>query len=188
MSTLRAANALWRDRPLRRAVVLAGMFLVAIGLVAIGISGALALGARAALGDRFVAGDLPSTTYTPARCADLREYAPEAHNCADAAATHHATEVIDYRLAAGIAGLALLAVYRWGRRRDPGTDLPAMVVPTIGATAFGVATAGLSAQALNALTLDAAHAGGGQWLTGAVVAGTVAFSFASRALRALAPA
>jgi hypothetical protein len=187
MPTLRAARALWRDQSLRRAVVLAGLFLVAIGLVAIGISGALALGSRAAFGDRFVAGDLPGTTYTPARCADLTEYAPHARNCEDAAATHHATEVIDYRLAAGIAGVALFAAWRWARRRDLGANLPPMVVPTVGAAAFGVATAALSAQALNALTLDAAHAGAGQWLTGAMVAGVLAVWFGSRALRTLAP-
>jgi hypothetical protein len=164
------------------------MFLVAIGLVAIGISGALALGSQTALGDRFVAGDLPGTTYTPARCADLREYAPHERNCEEAAATHHATEVIDYRLAAGIAGVALLAAWLWARRRDLGADLPATLVPTVGATAFGAATAVLSAQALNALTLDAAHAGAGQWLTGALVAGALAVWFAARALRTLAPA
>jgi hypothetical protein len=164
------------------------MFLVAIGLVAIGISGVLALGSQAALGDRFVAGDVPGTTYTPARCADLREYAPHARNCEDAAATHHAAEVIDYRLAAGIAGIALLASWLWARRRDLGADLPSLLVPTVGAAAFGVATAVLSAQTVNALTLDPAHAGAGQWLTGAVVAGSLAVCFSSRALRALAHA
>jgi hypothetical protein len=187
VSTLRAATALWHDRPVRRAVVLAGMFLVAVGLVAIGISGALALGSQAAFGDRFVAGDPPDTTYAPARCADLREYAPHARTCAEAAATHHATEVIDYRLAAGIVGVALITVWLWVRRRDAGADLPAMLVPAIGAAAFGVAAVALGTEALKALTLDAAHAGSGQWLTGAVVAGALAAWFASQALRALAP-
>jgi hypothetical protein len=188
MSMMHSVVGLWRDRPLRRALVLAGMLLVAVGLIAIGISGALAAGSRAALGDRFVAGDLPDTTYTSARCAELLEYAPHAHSCAEAAAAHHSTEVIDDRLGAGVIGAVLLAVWFIARRRDRGATLPTLLVPTIGATVFGAATAALGVLALNALLLDAAHAGAGQWLTGAVVAGTVAAWFACRVLRALVPA
>jgi hypothetical protein len=188
MSTIRSARALWRDRPLRRALFLAGLFLVAAGLVAIGVSGTLALGAQAALGDRFVAGDLPDTTYTSARCAEFREYAPHARTCAQTAATHHTTEVVDYRLAAGALGVTLLAGWHIARRRNPGADLPALLVPTIGAAVFGAAAAALGVPALNALTLDAAHAGAGQWLTGAVVAAAIATWFACRVLRGLVSA
>ena len=187
MSTLRSAIALWRDRPLRRATVLAGLFLLAAGLIAIGISGALAVGSRAVLDDRFVAGDQPDTTYTAARCAELREYAPHARSCAEAAATHHATEVVDHRLAAGLFGVVPFAVWRLARTRKPVAELPPLLVPTIGAAVFGAAAAALSVQTLNALMLDAAHAGAGQWLTGALVAGAVAVWFACRVLRGLVP-
>src|SRR5215218_1299836 len=59
---------------LARTAVLLG----AVGLVAIGASGALAELLGRAFGARFVAGDLPDVTYTPQRCAEFLEYFPNA--------------------------------------------------------------------------------------------------------------
>ena len=119
---------LWA-RPLRRSLILAAIYLVAIGFVAIGISGLLAAGANGLWGNRFVAGDLPGVTYTASRCAEFREYAPHARTCLDAAASHHAGEVIGYRLTAGILGLGILGIWAWLRRRDPGQGYLRVVVP-----------------------------------------------------------
>src|SRR5262249_20784397 len=69
-------------------------------------------------GDRFVAGDVPGVTYTAARCRDFREYHPEAATCAAAATAHHADEVSDYRVEAGILGAAVAGgAWAWRRRR-----------------------------------------------------------------------
>src|SRR5947207_3205365 len=83
----------------------------AVGLIAVGVSGLLAAVFGAALGRDFVAGDRPGVTSTSARCADLREYAPGANTCRDAATIHHYGEIVDYRIAAGLLGLGLLCAY-----------------------------------------------------------------------------
>jgi len=153
--------------------------LVAIGLLAVGVSGVLAAAADAAFGDRFVAGDLPGITYTTARCAELREYAPTATSCAAAAAAHHTTEVIWYRIAAGVAGVGLLAVWWWQwRRRGPYPRSGLLAV--VGAATFGLGAAAFGGLALDALIQDPGRAGAGQWLTAALVAGIVALVFGVR--------
>jgi hypothetical protein len=161
--------------------------LVAIGLLAIGASGALAAGADAAFGHRFVAGDLPGITYTAARCAELREYAPNATSCAAAAAAHHAGEVIWYRMAAGVVGLGLLVAWwwQWWRR---GTYPWSGVLAVVGAATFGLGAAVLGALGLDALTQDPGRAGAGQWLTAALVAAIFAGGFGARVLKDLSPA
>ena len=153
--------------------------LVAVGLLAIGASGVLAAGADAAFGARFVAGDLPGITYTAARCAELREYAPSATSCEAAAAAHHTTEVIWYRIAAGVAGIGLLAVWwsSWRRRR---TYTRSGLLAVVGTATFGLAAAALGALALDALIQDPGRAGAGQWLTASLVAAIVATFFGAR--------
>jgi hypothetical protein len=155
------------------AVVFAG-----VGLVAVGVSGALSAGLGATAGHAFVAGDPPGVHYTAARCADLREYAPGARTCGAAATEHHFGEVVDYRVAAGALGAVLLggvAVARRRRRRAGSGEpavLPRAFVPTVGATVFGGAAAALGAQAVD-LAVVGHGRGAGQFLTGAVVAGAV---------------
>ena len=174
--------------PLAAARVLARRFLpdavalVAIGLLAIGVNGVLAAGADAAFGDRFVAGDLPGITYTAARCAELREYAPAATSCAAAAAAHHTTEVIWYRIAAGVVGFVLLAAWWWKWRRR-GAYPRSGVLAVVGAATFGLGAAALGALALDALAQDPGRAGAGQWLTASLVAAIVAVGFGARVLR-----
>jgi hypothetical protein len=159
--------------------------LVIVGFIAIAASGLVAWGLDAVFGDPFVAGDAPGVTYTAARCADLAEYAPAAPTCRAAAATHHAGEVIEFRLAtlvlAVLAALAYLAVRRTGRLRD---DAPTAFEPTVGATAFGLAGAGLLALGGEALLLGP-EAGAGQYLSAAVVAIPLALVYATRAYRAM---
>jgi hypothetical protein len=166
---------LWR--PLHRLVI--------VGFLAIAASGLVAWGLDAAFGDAFVAGDTPGVTYTAARCADLAEYAPAASTCEEAAATHHAGEVIEYRIATLVfalaAGLAYLAVRRTGAVPDAA---PAAFEPTVGATAFGLAGAGLLALGANQLVLGT-DAGPGQFLSAAIVAIPLAMFYAARAYRAM---
>src|SRR4051812_17732130 len=85
-----------------RQLVVAACLLAAIGLTAVGASGILSLGMDAAFGPKFVAGDLPTITYTAARCAEYRTLAPKEPSCLAAAARHHTDEVVTFRLAAGV--------------------------------------------------------------------------------------
>ncbi|MGZ4129257.1 MAG: hypothetical protein ACXVPR_00330 [Actinomycetota bacterium] len=159
--------------------------LVIVGFLAIAASGLVAWGLDAMFGDAFVAGDAPGVTYTPARCADFAEYAPAASTCERAAATHHAGEVIEYRIAtlvfALIAGVAYVGVRRTGRFRD---GAQAAFEPTVGATAFGLAGFGLLALAANQWVLGT-DAGAGQFLSAAIVAIPLAVFYAARVYRAM---
>jgi hypothetical protein len=177
--------------PLVREVVAALVLLGAVGLVAIGVSGVLAMGTRAAFGSSFVAGEPEGVTYTAARCADFREYHPEATTCEAAASAHHADEVEEYRVAAGVLGLFVLGG-RWLVRRrrhasGAGTAvaLPVGVVPAVGATLFGVAGVALLLEGLGLLATGGASHGSGQWLTAGVVALAVAAWYAVELLQTL---
>jgi hypothetical protein len=73
------------------------------------------------------------------------------------------------------------------RTLDPLAELPPILVPAIGAAPFGAAAAALGVEAINRAVLDASKAGAGQWLSGAMVAGTAAVWFGAGFVRALTP-
>jgi hypothetical protein len=170
---------LLRDQPKRRGLLLGSVFLIAVGLIAIGISGLFAAVGDAALGHRFVADEL-DRSYSAARCTELREYAPHARTCLDAAAVHHASEIVDYRVAAGVLGLLVLGVWAALRRRDRGLPPPPVLVPAVGVTAFGLAAGALVVLSADSLVLDGVRGGAGAWLSGAIVAMAVASGFGHR--------
>ena len=156
----------------------------AIGLIAIGLSGALSLGARATMGSSFVAGDPVGVTYTSARCADFAALHPEVPSCPRAASAHHADEVAVYRMAAGVLGLGALGVW-WFALRKRSSALPSDLEPILAAAAFGLAALVLYGQGLVSLA-EGLHHGAGQWLTGAIVATGFAAWFGKRAWRGIA--
>jgi hypothetical protein len=157
--------------------------LAIVGFLAIAASGLVAWAMDAAFGDAFVAGDAPGVTYTTDRCAELLEYAPGAGTCEQAAATHHAGEVVEYRVATlALALAAWLAYLAIGKGR--GGSAPPAFEPTVGASAFGLAGAGLLALAANAWILGP-DAGAGQYLSAAVVALPIGAWFAVRAYRSM---
>jgi hypothetical protein len=180
---LRAAR---RDLPgLVRQLVSGSWLLGAVGLIAVGLSGLLAKLMDLAWGARFVAGDSAGVTYTSSRCADFREYFP-GHSCTTAAALHHATEVVDYRVAAGVVGLLALAAYvvlrrigpLAGARFAPRTDLLALVATAL----FGLAAVALGGPSL--VTAIAGDTDGtGAYLSAGIVAGLVALASAAYGLR-----
>ena len=155
---------------LARVAVLLG----AVGLVAIGASGALAELLGRVFGPAFVAGDLPGVTYTAQRCAEFLEYFPNAGGCAQAAALHHWGEVVEYRVAVGVLGLFVLGGFTLWRRRRRGQEpqfpgiLPHGFSATVATSLYGVAAAVLALQSLGAFL--AGGEGTGQWLSGAIVA------------------
>jgi hypothetical protein len=178
-----ARSRQWSAVPLPvllRQVAFAAAFLASIGLLAVGVSGVVAGGMQAAWGPRFVAGDLPMVTYTPARCAQLATLAPNSRSCLVAAARHHTTEVEVYRVAAGLVGaIGLVACATLRRRRSTlaeSSALPTGLVPAIGATVFGVAALVLTGQAMQGLGWHST-AGLGQWLSAAIVSVVFAAGF-----------
>jgi hypothetical protein len=172
--------------PVLRELVLAAVLVVAVGLLAIGASGVLSMGFRAAWGSSFVAGDLPGVTYTAARCDDYERLHPDAPSCAAAAAAHHADEVQTYRLAAG--GLGAVVLVGWWlvrRRRTEVTGIvPPGLVPAAATATFGLAGAVLAVEALG----SGRDHGAGQWLSAAVISLLVAGLYARQVLRSLSPA
>lgn len=168
-----------RARPLRRSLADAVLLLVASALLAVGASGVLAGGADALWGDRFVAGDAPGHGDAITRCAEYREYAPAAATCRDAAAAHHTVEVVWDRVGVGMLGIAVFGVWAWRRRRPGRAPLPPALVPSIGATAFGLAATATAVLGVDVLVVDGTGAGAGQWLSAAVAAGVAAMAFAT---------
>ena len=163
---------------LARAAVLLG----AVGLVAIGASGALAELLGRLFGPAFVVGDLPGVTYTAGRCAEYLEYFPDAGSCAQAAALHHWGEVVEYRVAVGVLGLLVLGGFLLWRRRPDGRQehylgvLPEGFSATVATSLYGVAAGALALLSLDAF-LVAGGDGTGQWLSAAIVASAMAIAY-----------
>ena len=163
-----------------------GTWLVgAIGLLAIGLSAAVAELMGRAFGADFVAGDPEGVSYTAERCAEYLEYVPRATSCASAAAIHHWGEVVDYRAAAGILGLlalvALLLARRWvlrGPRWAPSRSAVAVVVLALMGVAGGL-LGGLSSLQL----IFGDTSGVGANLSAALIASAVAMAAAVWAIR-----
>jgi hypothetical protein len=170
-----------------RSLALGILFLAWVGFVSIGVSGVVAAGMQAAFGAGFLAGDFPGVTYTPDRCADLKEYAPSGATCEEAAALHHSDETVTYRLAAGVLGLLLLGVWFAARRQGtgPGGGLPAGMVPAAGAALFGVVGLALLAQGLELLALGPGT-GAGADLSAGIVSLVVAALFGIALYQSLA--
>ncbi len=165
----------------------AAALLAGIGLVAIGVSGALSAGLGATAGKTFVSADATGVHYGAARCADFREYAPGARSCEAAATAHHFDEVVWYRGAAGVLGLGVLGGLAFLRRRHGRRDpqvLPDVFVPTIGVTVFGGAAVALIGQSVDLIAVHSGR-GAGQFLSGGIVAAVVAVWLGLRLLRDL---
>lgn len=172
----------------RRQLFAIALRLAATGLLAIGVSGALAGGMGASFGKTFVAGDPSDITYTKARCADYFEYEPSARTCEQAATLHHYGEVVFYRLAAGVLGLMVLGAYLWARRRWAWVSergaLPEGFEATVGATLFGLAAALLLGQSASQLAIGETR-GTGAYLSAGIVSVAVAGTFAWSLYRSL---
>ena len=171
-----------------RQLILAAGLLCSIGLAAVGVSGAIAGAMDAAYGPRFVAGDLPTITYTSERCAEYQQLAPKEPTCLAAAARHHTDETETTRLATGVLGAVGLGLWYILRRRWRTTPaygaLPPALVSGVGAAVFGVATLALASEAMQAITWGST-AGLGQWLSAAIVSAVVDAGFAIAFLRNL---
>ncbi|MGE0601078.1 MAG: permease prefix domain 1-containing protein [Dehalococcoidia bacterium] len=152
------------------------LWLVAIGFIAIGVSGVIALAMGSMLGHKFVAADPPGVTYTAERCADFERFVPDAPDCETAAIDHHYEETVGYRLSGGVLGLLLAGAAFAARplaRRGP--DLRGLVAGA-GFALFGAAATilmGIGAQSLIFNSGD----GAGETLSAGPVALLVALGF-----------
>lgn len=173
-----------------RSLAGAALLLTWVGLLAIGASGILAGAMGSAFGADFVAGDFPGVTYTPARCADLQEYAPPGTSCNQAAALHHEDETVSYRVGAGLLGALLLVLWFFARRRLAGgtgesaAGLPPGFIATAGLAMFGVVGLAMLALGLELLVLGPGT-GAGADLSAAIASLGVAAVFATKLYRTL---
>lgn len=183
-------------RSSRRALVTDGLrtlwLLAGIGLLAIGASGVLAFVFGVTAGTQFVAGDGFGVTYTAERCADFLEYFPTASSCNEAAAFHHADEIVSTRWAAGVLGLLVLGAYIFYTRRHPRSSklVPRGTTSVVAAVVFGVVGLALALLAAGTWIGEATHneaiAGVGAPLSDALMSLTVALAASILALRQVA--
>jgi len=111
-----------------------------VGLLTLGLSGALSEAFGRIFGAGFVAGDPSGVTYTAARCDDYFEYFPTAGSCGEAAALHHWGEVVQGRVLAGILGVLALLTLLFARRfilRGSSWAAPVPFVVTVALAALG---------------------------------------------------
>jgi HAAS len=158
-------------------------------LVAIGLSGLLADVLGRAFGKAFVAGDAPGVTYTAERCAQYLALEPHARTCQEAAILHHYGEVVDYRLAAGVLGVVLLAGWAVWRRGAPRRPLRPGTLGRSFPLTVGAALASAAAAALlflgSAGVVTGHYDGTGNPLSGGLVSALLAAAFGTALWREL---
>ena len=144
----------------------AAVFLTGCGLVAVGVSGLVALVMNVWVGRTFVGGE----TFFRGPGASIEEVADDA---------------VVLRVIAGLVGLFVLLGYLvWRRHATEPPLLPAGLVDALGAAAFAAGTAALSVAAVDQAARTGA-AGVGFPLSGALVALPATVYFCARAARAL---
>jgi len=145
------------------------LFLAGCGLVAVGISGLVALVMNVWAGRSFVGG---VTVFQGQGGPSVQEVADDA---------------VVLRVFAGLVGLLLLLGYlAWRRQTDSPPLLPAGLVDALGAAAFAAATAGLAIVSADQ-AVQTGTPGVGFPLSGALVALPATVYFCARAARALLP-
>lgn len=164
----------------------AGLLVGGAVLLAIGVSGALAGLANAALGPKFV-GALPQT-YPATTCHYYLAAHPTATTCAQAAMLENSQDAVTLRLLAGGLGiLAILAAWTV-HRRLPGsrttTTLRDGIVSGLAAVGFTVGATALLALAVD-LAVQHGSGGVGFYLSGALAAAAAAVVTARAAHRRL---
>jgi hypothetical protein len=146
------------------------LFLAGCGLVAVGISGLVALVMNVWAGRSFVGGVTVFSGQGPG---------PSVQEVAD--------DAVVLRVIAGLVGLLLLLGYlAWRRHTESPPLLPAGLVDALGAAAFAAATAGLVIVSADQAA-QTGTPGVGFPLSGALVALPATVYFCARAARALLP-
>lgn len=163
------ARATWRRSfvALVLETLRAAIFLGGCGLVAIGLSGAVAAVMNAAFGRSFVGG---ATVF----------------GTGGSSVTEAADDAVVLRVFAGAVGLIVLLGYALMRRRvTPMAVLPAGLVDALGAAAFAAGAAVLTAASVDQAVRGHGADGVGFFLSGAVVSLAAAVVFSALATRKL---
>lgn len=147
------------------------------GLAAVGVSGLLVLFMNLTLGRGYVGQPPAGVSFSKAECSSWLAGWPGARTCAQAAMLEASSDAVVLRAAAGIIGIALLAVY-WYLQRNRGQVLLAGYFPALAAAVFGAGAAGLVLLQSTGLTVKA---GPGSYLSGAIVAAGLALWYGVRA-------
>lgn len=188
-----AAGAARRPAPVTLAAHATWAFLalVGAGLLAVGLSGALAALFNAVAGPRFV-GALPRS-YPGATCHYYLAAHPGSATCAQAAMWENSQDAVSLRALAGVLGLLLLAAaWLWRRRLAGDAALAALRDGTVGALAGLAFAAAAIALIGTGVDLAVQHGSGGVgfYLTGGIVAvpaALLAGIWSYRRLRLLRP-
>jgi hypothetical protein len=165
-------------------LVMAAWKLGSLGLLAVGASGLVAAAMNLAFGRSFV-GQAPSgTLYSAAACKYWMSIWPSAHSCVQAAVLENSSDAVSLRIAAGMAGVMLLALYvlarRFQRRRRLGRELlTTRLFPGLAMGCFAAIAVGLTLATVFGFSLGV-PAGPGSYLSGAVAALAVAMGYGSR--------
>ena len=171
---------------LRRAV-LAGTLIGGVGLVALGVAGAISWALASLAGGSFVTAPFPPGSYTAADCARWLAGDPGTRSCVAAMTADHIGDIVMYGCAAGVLGLLALVAFgvlqsRW---QDHGTltALPRGSAEAVGMVLAGLVTVAALGMGLN--HVDVTHGiGAGQPFSLAVAAAGAAAFFAVRFWRA----
>jgi len=171
---------------LRRAV-LAGTLIGGVGLVALGVAGAISWALASLAGGTFVTAPFPPGSYTEADCARWLAGDPGTRSCVAAMTADHIGDIVMYGCAAGVLGLLALVAFgvlqsRW---QDHGTltALPRGSAEAVGMVLAGLVTVAALGMGLN--HVDVTHGiGAGQPFSLAVAAAGAAAFFAVRFWRA----
>jgi vacuolar-type H+-ATPase subunit H len=191
-AVVRAHDARLRRLPtiaVLRDVILAAWRLGAVALVAVGASGLVAWLMNAVFGRPFVGGAPGAVRYPAASCQHWLSLWPHAHSCAQAAMLENSSDAVTLRLAAGVLGVAALAVYHLARRHSRDL-LPDSFTPTVAMTLFGAAGLGLAALSVDGTAVGLPSGpgtapGAGFYLSGAIVALVMALRYARQLHRTI---
>lgn len=170
-----------------RQCVSSGLLLGAIGGIAVGASGIVAVVMERAGGQRFLVNGPSGATLSATNCSRWLAGSARGVTCAQAGLADWAQETVVWRLVMGVLGILALAALFAVRRRWPavrGAGLPGMVVETAAVMAFGVAGVWLAGLGIDSIVVRSGH-GAGQWLSAAPVALALAVVFGLRLVRDL---
>lgn len=168
---------------LTRRLIAQFMPAVAVGLLAIGVSGLIARVMVSVWGRAYVFADAAGTRYSPADCQHWMSLHPQAGTCTQAYLMESVADGLSARYAAGVLGLLLAAalVVAW-RRGSTWVAPPSALVSFASALVFLAGGVALVAAGLDQLDVAADH-GSGQWISGAILALPIGLAYLWRFIR-----